>query len=368
MLNRIRPQLISTLNVLKITRSEAPGKTRGQTKTMKRPASRINTMSQPARGMGHPQRVALATVAMLLFTNFAYAELDKAKSKCEPCIETARLMHSSSLHEAAADYYVGLAKANNEPAATERIAAKKQAVDAYKSARELAKQQLRERHELCEELDEDRYSPVINPAEFLSVAETAAGPNPLFPLVPGTTYNFRSVTPEGTETVEFAVTRDTRAIQGVTCIVVRDIVRLNGSVTEDTVDWFAQDRRGNVWYFGENTAEYEDGLITSTAGSWEADVSGAKPGIIMFGRPVVGKVYRQELFLGEAEDAAEVLALSEMVEVPAGTYSNCLKTEDFTPISPNNTEIKYYAPGVGNVLTLTPATGKRVELISVTHN
>ena len=161
------------------------------------------------------------------------------------------------------------------------------------------------------------------------------------------------------------MTRQTRNILGVTCIVVRDIVKVDGSVKEDTVDWFAQDRAGNVWYFGENTAEYVDGLITSIAGGWEAGVQGAKPGIIMFAQPAVGKVYRQELFLGEAEDAAGVLALNETVTVPAGTYTQCLKTEDFTPIDPGNTEFKYYAPGIGNVLTINPDTGKRVELISI---
>ena len=186
--------------------------------------------------------------------------------------------------------------------------------------------------------------------------------------MPGTTYNFRSETDEGIETIEFTVTRDTRTILGVTCIVVRDIVRVDGSVTEDTLDWFAQDRSGNVWYFGENTAEFEDGLITTTAGSWEAGVDGAQPGIIMFAQPVVGKSYRQELFLGEAEDAAEIISLNETVTVPAGTFSNCLQTEDFTPIDPDNTEFKYYAPGVGTVLEINPDTGKRVELISVTQN
>ena len=88
----------------------------------------------------------------------------------------------------------------------------------------------------------------------------------------------------------------------------------------------------------------------------------------MVARPVVGKMYRQELFLGEAEDAAEVIALNETVTVPAGTYSNCLQTEDFTPIDPDVTEFKYYAPGIGNVLTINADTGKRAELISVTHN
>lgn len=329
-------------------------------------ASSISSLS-PTRKHQWPV-VTIAAMAAILFTGFVRADSNKAKSKCEPCRATARLMYSSSLSEAAADYYVGLANANNQPTAVERTAAKKQAKEDHEEARDLAREQLRERRELCEELDEDRYNPVINPADFLSAAEIAAAPNPLFPLVPGTTYNFRSVDSEGTETVEFTVTRNTRTILGVTCIVVRDIVRLDGSVIEDTVDWFAQDRSGNVWYFGENTAEFEGGLITTTAGSWEAGVSGAQAGIIMFARPVVGKVYRQELFLGEAEDAAEVIALNETVTVPAGTYSNCLQTEDFTPIDPDVTEFKYYAPGIGNVLTINPDTGKRAELISVTHN
>lgn len=321
----------------------------------------------PGRGRHWPV-AAIAILAALVFTGSTRAASDKEKSKCGPCKATARLVHSSSLSEASEEYYLALAKANNQPTDEDRREARKQAREDYTEARELAREQYRERRELCEELNEDRYNPVINPADFLSVAEIAASPNPLFPLVPGTTYNFRSVDSEGTETVEFTVTRDTRTVMGVTCIVVRDIVRLNGSLIEDTVDWFAQDRSGNVWYFGENTAEFEGGLITTTDGSWEAGVEGAQPGIIMFAQPVIGKVYRQELFLGEAEDAAEVIALNTTVTVPAGTYSNCLQTEDFTPIEPDGTEFKYYAPGIGNVLTINPENGKRSELISVTRN
>ena len=292
----------------------------------------------------------------------------RRSSQSEPCMVTARFMLHAAQHSALDDYNVALAKANNEPTSEARAAARKLARENYEDAVELARQQLRERRELCQELGEERYNPVIKPADFLSVAEIAANPNPLFPLVPGTTYNLRAVTPEGIETVEFAVTRNTRTILGITTIVVRDIVKLNGSVIEDTLDWFAQDRSGNVWYFGENVVDYENGLAVSLAGSWEAWVEGARPGIIMFAKPIVGKFYRQELFLGEAEDAAEVLALNETVTVPAGTYTRCLKTEDFTPLDPDVTEIKYYAPGIGNVLTINPDTGKRVELISVVKN
>ena len=312
------------------------------------------------------QAAVIAAIATLVFPAFVQADSpDTPLAKCEPCIATARYMHRSAQSEALADFNVALANANNQPTAAARVEAAKLARKEYEDALELAKFQLRERRELCAELGEVRYNPVINPGDFVSVAETAANPNPLFPLVPGTTYNFRSVSAEGTETVEFTVTRETRNILGVTCITVRDTVRIDGNVKEDTVDWFAQDRSGNVWYFGENTAEYEGGLITTIAGSWEGGVQGGKPGIIMFAKPVVGKVYRQELLLGEAEDAAEIIALNETVTVPAGTYTKCLKTEDFTPIDPDNTEFKYYAPGIGNVLTINPDTGKRVELVSV---
>ena len=304
-------------------------------------------------------------VAILLTVFVQTGQSSNQSSKSKVGIATARFMYSASLSEATADYNVAQANANNEPTAEARTEAKRQAKADYEEARDFAKDQFHARRELVVALDEDRYNPVIAPSNFLSVAETAAAPNPLFPLVPGTTYNFRALTPEGTETVEVTVTSDTRTILGVSCIVVRDIVRLDGNVIEDTVDWFAQDRSGNVWYFGENTAEYADGLITTTDGSWEAGVEGAKPGIIMFGQPVVGKVYRQELFFGEAEDAAKVIALNESVTVVAGAYSNCLKTEDFTPMEPENREFKYYAPGIGNILTISPDSGKRVELISV---
>ena len=317
----------------------------------------------------HFKTAAIAALAALILPAIVDARPPVRRSaESDPCIVTARFMFRAAQHTALDDYNVALAKASNEATAEARAALRMQAREDYEDAVKLTNAQFRERRELCAELNEERYDPVIKPADFLSVAEMTARPNPLFPLVPGTTYNLRAATPEGIETVEFAVTRKTRTILGVTTIEVRDIVKLNGSVIEDTLDWFAQDRSGNIWYFGENVVDYESGLAISLAGSWEAGVAGAKAGIIMFAKPVVGKFYRQELLLGEAEDAAEVLALNETVTVSAGTYTKCLKTEDFSPLSPDVTEIKYYAPGIGNVLTLTPATGKRVELISVVKN
>ncbi|MBI5487481.1 MAG: hypothetical protein HY905_09125 [Deltaproteobacteria bacterium] len=201
------------------------------------------------------------------------------------------------------------------------------------------------------------YAPVINPGDFVAAVD-----NPLFPLVPGTVTTFEG---EG-ESIEVSVTSDAKVILGVTCTVVRDTVTVGGEVTEDTFDWFAQDRDGNVWYMGEDTKEYEGGVVVSTEGSWEAGVGGAKPGIVMPAAPAVGAPYRQEYLACEAEDHAEILALDESVTVPAGSYDHCVKTHEFTPLEPALNEQKYYCPGVGVALEVNVNTGGRVELMSIT--
>lgn len=276
--------------------------------------------------------------------------------------------YQSAVFEAKADYYLGLANAHNLPTASARAAARAEAQSNLREALELAKDRLRERRELSAELRENRYNPVINPARFLSVAEIVASPNPYLPLVPGRTRHYRAETDEGVETIAVTVTDQTREILGVTCVVVRDIVKLNDHVVEDTLDWLAQDRAGNVWYFGERVADYdEDGLIASLDGSFQAGEEYAQAGILMPAVPLAGQFYRQEFFLGEAEDAFEILSLTESVTVPAGSFTGCLKTEDFTPLEPDAEEFKYYARGMGRVLEINGQTGKRTELIEVTE-
>src|SRR5262249_54737157 len=148
---------------------------------------------------------------------------------------------------------------------------------------------------------------------------------------------------------EFAVTRRTRVIAGVTCVEVHDTVTLDGVLAEDTLDWFAQDRDGNVWYFGESTHELADGLITTIDGSFLAGVDRAKPGIIMKANPKFRDFYRQEFDLGNAEDFAETISLTAPVKVPAGSFQNCLQSRETTPLETDLLEDKYYARGVGNV-------------------
>jgi hypothetical protein len=151
---------------------------------------------------------------------------------------------------------------------------------------------------------------------------------------------------------------------GVTCMVVRDTVSTGGQVIEDTWDWYAQDVHGNVWYFGEDTKEFENGKVVSTEGTWEGGVGGARPGIVMLADPQVGLTYHQEYLKGVAEDMAQVLDLSTNATVPAGSYGHAVQTKEWTPLQPKVLENKYYVAGIGCVLEVTVKGGTdRVELV-----
>ncbi|MBI3118760.1 MAG: hypothetical protein HYZ00_08750, partial [Candidatus Hydrogenedentes bacterium] len=176
---------------------------------------------------------------------------------------------------------------------------------------------------------------------------------------------YEGQTDEGLEHTEVVVLEETKEILGVACTVVRDTVTLDGEVIEDTFDWFTQDLAGNVWYFGEASMEYEGDMVVSTFGSWEAGVDCAEPGIVMKANPSVGDTYRQEFYECIAEDMATVIAVGETFTVPHGTFNNCIRTRDFTPLDPDIEEEKVYAPGVGHILTLVDGE-REEELIDVT--
>ena len=191
--------------------------------------------------------------------------------------------------------------------------------------------------------------------------------NPYWPMTPGTRWVYRGIDADGAEErIVVTVTRRTRTVaSGVTARVVEDRVTAGGELVEDTRDWYAQDGDGNVWYLGEDTTEYENGRPTTTRGSWEAGVDGARGGIVMPARPRVGQAYRQEFKAGEAEDRAKVLSLDEQAEVPFGRFTRVLMTKDFTPLEPDVLEHKFYARGVGPVLVLGISGGSaREELVS----
>ena len=213
----------------------------------------------------------------------------------------------------------------------------------------------------CGKKAEETYNPIIDAANFVATID-----NQYSPLTPGTTFIYQGQKEGGTQRTEVYVSHQTKQILGVTCIEVRDTVSVNGNLVEATLDWYAQDKDGNVWYFGEDSKEYENGQVVSTAGSWQAGVDGAKPGITMEANPKIGDSYRQEYYKGEAEDMAEVLSLNESVSVSYGSLNNCLKTKDFTALEPSVVENKYYAPGVGVVLTIMVEGGsERSELVDI---
>jgi hypothetical protein len=182
------------------------------------------------------------------------------------------------------------------------------------------------------------YNPHIDPSEFTTKVD-----NEYFPMKPGTTFLYEG----GTEHSEMTVTSETKKVMGVECIVVDHREWEGDMLIEKTYDWFAQDKEGTVWYFGEDTKEYENGKVVSTKGSWEAGVDGAKPGIIMQGDPKVGQSYYQEYYPGEAMDMARVLSFDASVSVPYGSFDHVLETKEWTPLQPGFSEKKYYVRGVG---------------------
>jgi len=205
------------------------------------------------------------------------------------------------------------------------------------------------------------YAPVIDPANFTTTID-----NPFFPLIPGTRFVYEGETQDGHQRTITEVTTDTKSVLGVQVVVVHDTVSVNGGPDEETFDWYAQDKQGNVWYFGEDTTKFK-GPKAGKAGSFTAGVDGALPGIIMLGTPRVGDRYRQEYYTGKAEDIAEVLSLTGTRTVPYGTYKDLLVTKDVNPLDPAAAiENKYFARGIGFIaVEHVTGTPERVELVKI---
>jgi hypothetical protein len=184
--------------------------------------------------------------------------------------------------------------------------------------------------------------------------------NPWFPLEPGTRWVYTGVK-DGKRSRDVVIaTHATKTIAGVRCVAVHDLLYLRGRLEERTTDWYSQDSKGNVWYFGENTAELDrHGQVTSTEGTWQTGVHGAKAGIFMPANPRVGQTGRQEFLKGHAEDHFKVVAI----------FGNkMLLTQEWTPLEPGVLDHKFYVRGVGTVLEQTEKGGdERNELVSVTR-
>ena len=202
---------------------------------------------------------------------------------------------------------------------------------------------------------------VLDPAHF-STRIT----NPWWPMRPGSRWVYRETDADGGRQRDVVtVTHRTRQIaNGVTARVVRDVATEGGELVESTEDFYAQDRRGNVWYLGEVTAEYENGRVVSREGSFEAGVGGAEAGVIMPAHPRPGLRYRQEYFEGHAEDRARVISLREQAGVPYGHFRHVLMIREDNPLEPKVLEFKFYARGIGPLLAVSVSGGSdREELL-----
>jgi hypothetical protein len=207
------------------------------------------------------------------------------------------------------------------------------------------------------------YSPDINPANFVSAID-----NPFSPMTPGQVYHYRTIIGSDSTIDNLAIIAPTKKVMGVTCTIVWDrSYDVDDNLMEETFDWYAQDKQGNVWYFGEDAKEFDNGKVVSTEGSWQAGVDDAKPGIVMPGSPVVGDTYRQEYSVGIAEDMTLILSTTESVTVPYGSYTNCVRTQDWTPLQPSIIENKWFARDIGWVAgTMMQGGDERLELVSIT--
>lgn len=296
------------------------------------------------------------------------------------CSATAQAQSLACRHEVKGDGWEAYAICLNLVDEDERAECMEEADEESVEAREECAEQLEARLELCEALGEDAYDPDFDPADFDDDFANLTNPNPFLPIAIGNVWEYEG----GEETTRVEVLDKTKLIEGVTCIVVNDVVAEDGEVIEDTLDWWAQTRDGAVHYCGELARDFEyfegdepmEAELVEIEGSFKAGRDGAKPGILMMAIPVVGATYRQEWALGDAEDAAEVLSttygygegdeLDEFVPQALAELlcdDDCVVTRDFTPLEPDVEERKYYAPGIGLFLEVDPETGDIVQLV-----
>jgi len=306
------------------------------------------------------------------------------------CSNTSVAGRTACGHESTDDYVTAWAVCLNTADAQEQSDCFEEAREMRKEAKDECEDVFFAREEICDLIGQDRYDPQYSPDDFvdpesIGFGEDDTAPNPYFPLVAGMKWVYEG---DG-EVIHVEVLDETMEINGVDCVVVHDVVYetdtdeddeegmkssteedgdLPGVPVEDTMDWYAQDEQGNVWYFGEISLNYEEGVITDIDGSWKAGVEGARPGILMPAAPLVGDVYRQEWLLGDAEDMAEVLSLTaepELSEDNAGDCNpGCLQTLEWTPLEADSYEYKYYRAGIGLVQEANPDDPEEtVELV-----
>jgi len=197
--------------------------------------------------------------------------------------------------------------------------------------------------------------------------------NPWFPLARGSTYVYDGQKDGKHARDVMTVTQKTKMIAGIRALPVADRLYLNGALAERTTDWYAQDKRGTVWYLGERTAELDaHGKVTSTEGSFLNGRDGAKGGIFMPAHPAVGQGFQQESFKDQAQDRFRILSMSTSISTPAASSQSAMLTQEKTPLEPGVVDHKYYVQGIGTVKEQqvagfsTPSQAEVTQLVSFT--
>ena len=192
--------------------------------------------------------------------------------------------------------------------------------------------------------DNGDYHASLDPSDTVDVID-----NPYFPLRPGMRWVYKGSEDGVAQVDTVEVTTQHHEIMGVSAVVVHDVVTEGGEVVESTDDWYTQDNQGNVWYLGEDTAEYDNGVVTSREGTWQWGKHGGQPGIAMPAHPKRGQKYREEFDRGNAEDTAQVVRTTGQARVPTGAYSPVLVVREWTRLEPKIVEYKKYARNVGEI-------------------
>ena len=176
------------------------------------------------------------------------------------------------------------------------------------------------------------------------------GRNRYFVLEPGHQLNLAGEIRAGLFEVRQTVTNQTRVINGVNTRLVEELERVNGEVVELSLNYYALcQETGDLFYFGEQVELLDGGVVVSSEGSWEAGVDGALPGIAMPATFMLGARYQMEIAPGIAMDRVENLDAGFSFPTPAGTFDNCVRTLESTPLEPGERTVKVYAEGIGAV-------------------
>jgi hypothetical protein len=321
-----------------------------------------------------------ATVVACLALALVAAPADAEHRRRNACRDTARALLDACGHDVRDDRSSATGICLNTTDGDGREECLDEARDESKENRRLCREQYEARRDFCEELDEDRYDPEVDPADYEADFANPSNPNPHYPIATGNVWEYAG----GDETIRVEVRDETKLIEGVTCVVVNDVVEQDGEVVEDTDDWIALRLDGGVDYFGEIAKNFEgfegddpeQPELVDIDGSFKAGRDGAKKGTLFLASPAEGDVYREEWALGDAEDGARILSVDygfgsdpELDEhVPADLANHlcsndCVVTENFTPLEPDALERKYYAPGIGLFLEVDPESGDTVELV-----